>query len=63
MNFKEDILNSYGNITEDKQNYNNFYDFDYSSEVRKSNQYINSQKKYCFLTMLKQLFNASYRGV
>ena len=34
MSFKDDILNSYGNITS-QTNYNNYYNFDYSSEVRK----------------------------
>jgi len=41
MSFKEDILNSYGNITR-QTNYNNFYDFDYSSEVRKESNIYNS---------------------
>lgn len=34
MSFKDDILNSYGNITR-QTNYNDYYNFDYSSEVRK----------------------------
>ena len=34
MSFKDDILNSYGNITS-QTNYNNYYNFEYSSEVRK----------------------------
>ncbi len=41
MSFKNDILNSYGNITR-QTNYNNFYDFDYSSEVRKESNIYNS---------------------
>lgn len=34
MSFKDDILGSYGNIT-NQTNYNEYYNFDYSSEVRK----------------------------
>lgn len=34
MSFKDDILNSYGNITS-QTNYNDYYNFNYSSEVRK----------------------------
>lgn len=41
MSFKDDILNSYGNIIR-QTNYNNFYDFDYSSEVRKESNIYNS---------------------
>lgn len=41
MSFKDDILNSYGNITR-QTNYNDYYDFDYSSEVRKESNIYNS---------------------
>ncbi len=41
MSFKDDILNSYGIITR-QTNYNNYYDFDYSSEVRKESNIYNS---------------------
>ena len=41
MSFKDDILNSYGNITS-QTNYNDFYNFDYSSEVRKETNIYNS---------------------
>ena len=41
MSFKDDILNSYGIITR-QTNYNNYYDFDYSSEVRKETNIYNS---------------------
>ena len=41
MSFKDDILNSYGNITI-QTNYNDYYDFDYSSEVRKESNIYNS---------------------
>lgn len=41
MSFKDDILNSYGNITS-QTNYNNYYNFDYSSEVRKETNIYNS---------------------
>ena len=41
MSFKDDILNSYGNITS-QTNYNDYYNFDYSSEVRKETNIYNS---------------------
>jgi len=41
MSFKDDILNSYGNITR-QTNYNDFYNFEYSSEVRKESNIYNS---------------------
>ena len=41
MSFKDDILNSYGNITS-QTNYNDYYNFDYSSEVRKESNIYNS---------------------
>lgn len=41
MSFKEDILNSYGIITR-QTNYNDYYNFDYSSEVRKESNIYNS---------------------
>lgn len=41
MSFKDDILNSYGNITS-QTNYNDYYNFDYSSEVRKENNIYHS---------------------
>ena len=41
MSFKDDILNSYGNITR-QTNYNDYYNFDYSSEVRKESNIYNS---------------------
>ena len=41
MSFKDDILNSYGNITT-QTNYNDYYNFDYSSEVRKETNIYNS---------------------
>ena len=34
MSFKDDILNSYGNIIS-QTNYNDYYNYNYSSEVRK----------------------------
>lgn len=44
MSFKEDILNSYGNITS-QTNYNDYYNFNYSSEVRKETNIYNSDIK------------------
>ena len=41
MSFKDDILNSYGNITS-QTNYNDYYNFNYSSEVRKETNIYNS---------------------
>ena len=41
MSFRDDILNSYGNITS-QTNYNDYYNFDYSSEVRKETNIYNS---------------------
>lgn len=41
MSFKDDILNSYGNIIT-QTNYNDYYNFDYSSEVRKETNIYNS---------------------
>ncbi len=41
MSFKDDILNSYGNITR-QTNYNDYYNFNYSSEVRKESNIYNS---------------------
>lgn len=41
MSFKDDILNSYGNITS-QTNYNDYYNFNYSSEVRKESNIYNS---------------------
>ena len=41
MSFKDDILASYGNITS-QTNYNDYYNFDYSSEVRKETNIYNS---------------------
>ena len=41
MSFKNDILNSYGNITS-QTNYNDYYNFNYSSEVRKETNIYNS---------------------
>jgi len=41
MSFKDDILNSYGNITS-QTNYNDYYNFNYSSEVRKECDIYNS---------------------
>lgn len=41
MSFKDDILNSYGNIIS-QTNYNDYYNFDYSSEVRKESNIYNS---------------------
>ena len=41
MSFKDDILNSYGNIIS-QTNYNDYYNFDYSSEVRKETNIYNS---------------------
>ena len=41
MSFKDEILNSYGNITR-QTNYNDYYNFDYSSEVRKESNIYNS---------------------
>ena len=41
MSFKDDILNSYGNITS-QTNYNDYYNFDYSSEVRKESNIYDS---------------------
>lgn len=41
MSFKDDILNSYGNITS-QTNYNDYYNFNYSSEVRKECNIYNS---------------------
>lgn len=41
MSFKDDILNSYGNIIR-QTNYNDYYDFDYSCEVRKESNIYNS---------------------
>lgn len=41
MSFKDDILNSYGNITS-QTDYNDYYDFDYASEVRKETNIYNS---------------------
>ena len=41
MSFKDDILNSEGNITS-KTNYNDYYNFNYSSEVRKETNIYNS---------------------
>jgi len=41
MSFKDDILNSYANIIT-QTNYNDYYNFDYSSEVRKETNIYNS---------------------
>ena len=41
MSFKDDILYSYGNITS-QTNYNDYYNFNYSSEVRKETNIYNS---------------------
>lgn len=41
MSFKDDILNSEGNITS-QTNYNDYYNFDYASEVRKETNIYNS---------------------
>ena len=41
MSFKDDILASYGNIIS-QTNYNDYYNFDYSSEVRKETNIYNS---------------------
>lgn len=41
MSFKDDILNSHGNIIS-QTNYNDYYNFDYSSEVRKESNIYNS---------------------
>lgn len=41
MSFKDDILNSWGNITS-QTNYNDYYNFNYSSEVRKESNIYNS---------------------
>lgn len=41
MSFKDDILNSEGNITS-QTNYNDYYNFNYSSEVRKETNIYNS---------------------
>ena len=41
MSFKNDILNSKGNITS-QTNYNDYYNFNYSSEVRKETNIYNS---------------------
>lgn len=41
MSFKDDILNSYANIT-NQTNYNNYYNFNYASEVRKETNIYNS---------------------
>ena len=41
MSFKDDILNSYGNIAR-QTNYNDYYNFEYSSEVRKESNIYNS---------------------
>lgn len=41
MSFKDDILNSYGNIVS-QTNYNDYYNFNYSSEVRKESNIYNS---------------------
>jgi hypothetical protein len=41
MSFKDDILNSYGNIAR-QTNYNDYYNFNYSSEVRKESNIYNS---------------------
>lgn len=41
MSFKDDILNSQANITV-QTNYNDYYNFDYASEVRKETNIYNS---------------------
>ncbi len=41
MSFKDDILASYGNITS-QTNYNDYYNFNYASEVRKETNIYNS---------------------
>lgn len=41
MSFKDDILNSEGNITS-QTNYNDYYNFNYASEVRKETDIYNS---------------------